>query len=390
MLLPGLGRVQRGAETAFLEIARGLASFPDLHVELFGTGTQGPPGIPLHQIGYVRREFFERWPKLPTLRTGDYYEEFTFVWSLYWSKRYQPRQFDVAIACTYPWVNWYLQHSGRRGGPLQIFVTQNGDWMCRAQNREFKYFRCDGLVCINPEYYERHRERYPTQLIPNGVDPTIFYPREQKNNQADAELAASPSVAESSTEQLPASAAEEWARLPPDAPVVVMASALIPSKGVANAVRAVAKTPHACLVVAGDGPERQNVSALARSLLPGRHVLLGSIPRATMPAFFRRGNVFLHMSQDEPFGIVYLEAAASGLPVVAHDGAVPRWILGETAIFVDTNDLDAVAAAVERALQPAVKQHLGTRARQRVMADWTWQAQATKYRAFLLELLGNR
>lgn len=40
-VLPGLGRVQRGAETAFIEVARAMAEFPDVEVELFGSGEQG-------------------------------------------------------------------------------------------------------------------------------------------------------------------------------------------------------------------------------------------------------------------------------------------------------------------------------------------------------------
>ena len=40
MILPGLGRVQRGAETAFIEVARGLSAYPEIDVELFGAGNE--------------------------------------------------------------------------------------------------------------------------------------------------------------------------------------------------------------------------------------------------------------------------------------------------------------------------------------------------------------
>jgi glycosyltransferase involved in cell wall biosynthesis len=93
--------------------------------------------------------------------------------------------------------------------------------------------------------------------------------------------------------------------------------------------------------------------------------MLGSVERKQMPALFRSAEVFLHMSQIEPFGIVYLEAAASGLAIVTHDGETPRWILGDTAIYADSNDSQAVADAIELALEPGKRKALSCAARQR-------------------------
>jgi glycosyltransferase involved in cell wall biosynthesis len=106
-----------------------------------------------------------------------------------------------------------------------------------------------------------------------------------------------------------------------------------------------------------------------------------------MPAVYRQADVFLHMSQAEPFGIVYLEAAASGLPVVTRDGAAPRWILGDTAVYVDGLDPPGVARGIRAASDPAVRCRLARKARQRVVSDWTWQVQAEKYRRFLRSLV---
>ncbi len=360
MILPGLGRVQRGAETAFLELARSLGRFPDVQVELFGSGDDGPEGIPLHRVGCIPRERFEGWPRLPCLRGETHYEEFTFLLGLMAARAYDPSRFDAVIACTYPFVNWFLQKSGGRRRPKQVFVTQNGDWMCFASSREFRLFRCDGLVCINPSYHESHRRRYPSALIPNGVDPDVFRPREAGDEAFDP-------------------------RIPSDRPVVLMVSALIPSKRVDQGILAASKVPDAFLVVAGDGPERAKVASLAETLLPGRHLLLGSVPRAKMPGLFRSADAFLHASREEPFGIVYLEAAASALPIVAPDVEVPRWVLGGSAEFFA--DTEAASEALRRALDPQIGQALGASARRRVLADWTWDAQAARYRAFIGTIL---
>jgi glycosyltransferase involved in cell wall biosynthesis len=169
-----------------------------------------------------------------------------------------------------------------------------------------------------------------------------------------------------------------------------MASALIPSKDVAGGIRAVAQVPEAFLLVAGDGPERAAVAALAQELLPGRHRLLGSVPRNRMPELFRRTDAFLHMSRDEPSALVYLEAASSGLPLVVHDSDVTRWTLGDAALFADTADAGHVAAALREALEPARAAALGTAARRRVLDGWSWEVLASRYREFFRELLDSR
>ncbi|MCR9201175.1 MAG: glycosyltransferase family 4 protein [Planctomycetaceae bacterium] len=363
-VLPGLGRVQRGAETAFLEIARNMAAWPDIEVELFGTGEETPEGLKTHSVGYISRERFEKWPSLPFFRNEYAYEELTFTWNLRRAGVYDASRFDATVSCTFPHVNTFLSRRKQAGNPVSIFVTQNGDWMCRARHREYRLFDCDGLVCINPEYYERNKDAYPTVLIPNGTDPDFFTP--------------------DCSESVPAEV-----RIEHDGPVVVMASAMIRSKRVAEAIDAVALIPNACLVVAGDGPDRAAIAARAEQKLPGRHRLLGSVKRHLMPHIFRQADAFLHMSQEEPFGIVYLEAGASGLPIVCHDSEISRWIMGDCAEFVDTSDVPCVAAALQNVIRQPRGAALASDMRERIIADWSWAAQAAKYRQFLYQLLGE-
>jgi glycosyltransferase involved in cell wall biosynthesis len=58
----------------------------------------------------------------------------------------------------------------------------------------------------------------------------------------------------------------------------------------------------------------------------------------------------LHMSIDEPSANAYIEALASGLPIVTHDRSVTRWTLGDTSYLVDTEDVDATTNAIRKAL----------------------------------------
>lgn len=362
-VLPGLGKVHRGAETAFIELARSMALHQGAEVHLFGSGTDWPEGCHGHTVSCVRRESFEKWPKFPIMRTDCAYEEATFAWNLWRDPQWKPSRFDSVVSCSYPFVNWLLRTTPRSKRPIRIFSTQNGDWACSSNSSEFRFFGADGVVCINPEYYERNKDRYKCALVPNGVDPDVFFPDFH--------------------------GVPKDPRVPADQPLIFMASALIPSKGVDHAIRGVSKAEKGFLVVAGDGPERDKVTRLASELLPNRHLLLGSIPRSTMPLWFRQADLFLHASREEPFGIVYLEAAASGLPVIAPEEKIPRWILGDLAMTCSPENPESMAQAINEALHRA-KQPWGEQLRQRVLDGWTWKVQARKYMDLIEDIARQR
>ena len=191
-------------------------------------------------------------------------------------------------------------------------------------NWEFRHFNCDGLICVNGEHYERHRQRYPSVLIPNGVDDAVFSPGPGER---------------------------EKFGLAPTGKIVLMVSTLIPSKRVLEGIEAVAGLSNAQLVVAGDGELRREVDELGRQKM-GQRFRRVMLPRRRMPELYHCADVFLHMSQDEPCANALLEALASGLPVVAHDGATSRWMLEDAALLVDTQNASAVRGAATARLDP--------------------------------------
>jgi len=101
--------------------------------------------------------------------------------------------------------------------------------------------------------------------------------------------------------------------IPADAPVVGTVGRLVPSKRVDELIRAMAAVPDATLLVAGDGPERAALEALARKA-GGRVVFAGATryPRGMLCAM----DVFAAPSTQETFGMAVLEALAAGLPAV--------------------------------------------------------------------------
>jgi glycosyltransferase involved in cell wall biosynthesis len=321
MALPGLHRVVRGAETALEQIARELARLGH-EVTLFGSGQprEGEP-YQFRRVSCVDRKHFENWPKLPVLRSQYAWEELTFSPGLW--LRYHPDHFDVTMACSYPFTNWILRSGAVAGNPKHVFITQNGDWMLQSSDAEFRFFDCDGLVCTNSQFFARHGERFPSALIPNGVDAQIFHPGEADRSEFG---------------------------LPQDGPIALTVSALIPSKRVIEAVRAAARVPGLFLVVAGDGPCRDEVDEEAGRLLAGRYLRL-TLPREKMPGLYRCADVLLHMSREDPSANAYTEALASGLPIVTHNWEVTQWTLEDCAFLVDCQDEAAVAGALARALE---------------------------------------
>ena len=100
-----------------------------------------------------------------------------------------------------------------------------------------------------------------------------------------------------------------------------------------------------------------------------------------MPDLYRCADVFLHLAKEESFGIAYLEALASGLPIVAQDSPVARWVLEDQAAFVELADAAGVAEALDAATQLCKPEHLAARAA--LVGRRTWTASAGKYVEFM-------
>jgi glycosyltransferase involved in cell wall biosynthesis len=162
-----------------------------------------------------------------------------------------------------------------------------------------------------------------------------------------------------------------------------MVSALIPSKRVEVGIRAVSKIPDAHLVVAGDGPLRREIQALADELLPARFTCV-SVPSHRMPLLYHSADVFLHLSLEESFGNVFLEAMAAGLPIVSYDGPRLRWIVGDNEHLI-RND-DELPTTILKALDSRDR---GRSFRIQRAAAFSWSEIAKRYQLFLKEVIGH-
>lgn len=179
-------------------------------------------------------------------------------------------------------------------------------------------------------------------------------------------------------------------------PVVVCVSRLMRRKGQDTLIRALPairrQVPEAALLCVGGGPRREGLRQLAEQVgVADSVVLTGSVPTAELPAHYLAGDVFampcrsrLAGLEAEGLGMVFLEAAACGLPVVVGNsgGAVEAVLPDQTGRLVEPRSVEQVADAVVGLLaNPAAAAAMGRRGREWVSRDWSWERTMAAFHA---------
>jgi phosphatidylinositol alpha-1,6-mannosyltransferase len=175
--------------------------------------------------------------------------------------------------------------------------------------------------------------------------------------------------------------------LDPDAPLVLGVSRLVPRKGFDVLIDAVADLDGVELAIAGSGRDHNRLTKLATRLGSRAH-LLGRVADHDLPSLYASADAFAMVCRDrwggleaEGFGIVFLEAAACGVPAVAgrSGGAHEAVVDGETGYVVEPRDVAAVRASLERLLgDDARRARMGAAARERVERDFAYDALAAR------------
>ncbi|MFB7515989.1 glycosyltransferase family 4 protein [Streptomyces sp. NPDC056144] len=183
-----------------------------------------------------------------------------------------------------------------------------------------------------------------------------------------------------------------------DRPVVVCVSRLVPRKGQDTLIRAMPlilrQVPDAVLLIVGGGPYEKDLHRLAAETGVTASVrFTGAVPWAELPAHYGAGDVFAMPCRTrrggldvEGLGIVYLEASATGLPVVAGDsGGAPDAVLdGETGWVVRGESAeDAADRVTTLLLDPELRARMGARGREWVEEKWRWDLLAERLRELL-------
>jgi phosphatidylinositol alpha-1,6-mannosyltransferase len=183
------------------------------------------------------------------------------------------------------------------------------------------------------------------------------------------------------------------------APVVACVSRLVARKGQDALVRALplirARVPGARLLLVGDGPYGPRLRRMAAEVGVAEHVVFtGAVLAGELAAHHAVGDVFALPCRTrgggldvEGLGIVLLEAAACGLPVVAgQSGGAPETVQeGRTGHVVDGRDLPALAAALSGLLaDPARARAMGAAGRAWMQREWSWPTLVRRLRQLLV------
>jgi sucrose-phosphate synthase len=188
----------------------------------------------------------------------------------------------------------------------------------------------------------------------------------------------------------------------PRKPIVLAISRADPRKNIAALLHAFGKRPRLrelanLVVVAGNREDLHSLDSGAQEVLQellylvDRYDLYGSVayPKQhspdDVPEFYRLAaftkGVFVNPALTEPFGLTLLEAAASGLPVVATDDGGPRDILGtcKNGILIDPLDVDRLADALEEMLSDRSRWQRLSRSGITGSRKFSWNVHAQKY-----------
>jgi len=213
----------------------------------------------------------------------------------------------------------------------------------------------------------------PTLVVPPGVDTGRFRPLDEAER---------------------ASVRRELG-LPVEAPLVVSVSRLVPRKGMDTLIRSAARLgrtePDLVVAIAGSGRDRRRLEGLVASTgAPVR--LLGRVPEELLPGLYGAGDVFAMLCrsrwgglEQEGFGIVFLEAAAAGVPQVAGEsgGAAEAVAHEKTGLVMGRPDaVEQVAQTLGDLLGDRERRaEMGREARRRAEAEFSYDALARHLRA---------
>ena len=217
--------------------------------------------------------------------------------------------------------------------------------------------------------------RTPFHYIPPGVDTARFHPHSEAQK----------------------SAARRRFGLGEDALVLLSVSRLVPRKGMDNLIKAAAGLqrdhPNLELVIAGGGRDLSRLQAVAKRT--GASVkFLGRVADEDLPSLYGSADIFAMLCRErwggleqEGFGVVFLEAAASGIPQIAGDsgGAAEAVAHGETGFVVPAHRQNAYMADALRDLveSPALRQQMGSQARLRAEREFSYDLLAKRLQKVL-------
>lgn len=186
-----------------------------------------------------------------------------------------------------------------------------------------------------------------------------------------------------------------------ESPMLLTVARLVPHKGQDVVIRVLAATadtnPELRYVIVGEGHDEQRLRILASELgVSDRVIFAGALSDEELREAYATSDIYVGLSRvdreinAEGFGISFLEAAASGVPVVAGDSGGVRSAVrdGDTGFVVPPTDVDNAATVICGLLaNPGRRSAMGARARTAVETHYNWDRVASETRAFARQVV---
>ena len=243
-----------------------------------------------------------------------------------------------------------------------ILFTEHHSLLSQSKHLERNLtLQPDRLIALNPEVAQHIQRQAPHQLIetiPLGIDPKEFSPEGTK-------------IASG---------------LPKPCVICVASLERNSHHRIELTIEAVARLPQASLLICGAGSDRDYFQQMGDRLLGKERFQIRAFVYAQMPQVYRSGNIFTSAAIQEPGGLKYIEAMASGLPVVATDDAIRRYLIGNGGITCDVTDLDLYA----KSLQDVMDRHWYRQRHPRQNAlRFSWQGITLLYYQVILKTISS-
>lgn len=243
----------------------------------------------------------------------------------------------------------------------------NKKYFLKLVNR-FILSRMDAVIAVSPTLKKRIEEMGVPQeklsYISNGVDTGEFYPA------------------------------------PVDFPIpkrILWVGRMSKEKGLDVLIKAMKEilreVPQAQLTLVGDGPEREVIEQMIEEYHLTRHIYLeGFQSHREVSKYFRESHIFVLPSIREGFPLVILEALASGLPCVASNVGGVKVVIEEglNGYLVSPSNAEELSRKVVKLLKSvAVVKKMGERAREKIVAHYSWDKIADRTLVLYRQAMGD-